>query len=293
MSSLDSSELILNPDGSVYHLNLLPGDLAPWIITVGDLDRVPEVSKHFDSITLKKGKREFLTHTGTLGKKRISVISTGIGTDNIDIVLNELDALVNFDFESRRPKDKKIRLSIVRIGTSGSIQAHVPVDSLVLGNSALGLDGLLHFYRSEAYRNTALERAIGEYLELLGQPFSPYAVDCDGDLAKVFQSEHMYQGITVTSPGFYGPQGRMLRLAPSRIDLTKLTSFSFNGMQLCNLEMETAGIYGLARLLGHRAVSLNAILANRVKGEFSKNPAKTVETLIEYALDRISSDQGV
>ena len=293
MSALGSSELILNPDGSIYHLNLLPGDLAPLIVTVGDPDRVPEVSKHFDSIELKKGKREFLTHTGSLGSNRISVLSTGIGTDNIDIVLNELDALANFDFESRRPKDEKIQLSIVRVGTSGSIQAHVPVDSFVLGNSALGLDGLLHFYGSAAYRNTALERAFGEYMEPLGTPVSPYAVDCDEELAKAFRSQRMYRGITVTSPGFYGPQGRGLRLAPSRIDLARLTSFSFNGMQLCNLEMETAGIYGLAKLLGHRAVSLNAILANRVKGEFSKAPAKTVEALIEYALERLSLYQGV
>src|SRR5690606_12157851 len=274
-------------------LNLLPGDLAPLIVTVGDPDRVPEVSKHFDSIELKKGKREFLTHTGSLGSNRISVISTGIGTDNIDIVLNELDALANFDFGSRRPKNEKIRLSIVRIGTSGSIQAHVPVDSFVLGNSALGLDGLLHFYSSAAYRNTELEVAFGKYMELSGPSFTPYAVDCDGELAEVFQSERMYRGITVTSPGFYGPQGRGLRLAPTRIDLDKLASFSFKGMQLCNLEMETAGIYGLSKLLGHRAVSLNAILANRVKGEFSKNPTKTVQALIEYALKRLSLDQGV
>jgi len=293
VSALGSSELILNPDGSIYHLNLLPEDLAPSIITVGDPDRVPEVSKYFDSIELKKGKREFLTHTGYLGRKRISIISTGIGTDNIDIVLNELDALVNFDFSSRSPKDEKIQLSIIRIGTSGSIQAHVPVDSFLLGQSALGLDGLLHFYDALAQRNTALERAFEAHMEPSGLPFSPYAVDCDGNLSKVFRSERMYSGITVTSPGFYGPQGRGLRLVPFRIDLAKLNSFSFNGMPLCNLEMETSGIYGLAKLLGHRAVSLNAILANRIKGEFSMDAPKTVQALIEYTLECLSRDQRV
>ena len=293
MPPLARSELILNPDGSIYHLNLLPGDIAPLIITVGDMERVPQVSKYFDAIELKKGKREFLTHTGTLGGKRMSVISTGIGTDNMDIVMGELDALHNVDFPTRRAKAKKIQLSIIRIGTSGALQASIGVDSFVLGDTAVGLDGLMHFYRSGTIRNRPLEQALVHHLDLREKPIFPYAVDCDPILAEVFASEQMLIGTSVTSPGFYGPQGRELRLVPAIFNLEKLASFDFEGQKLTNMEMETAGLYGLARLLGHRAVSLNAILANRPRGEFSKKAAQTVDALIQYGLERLVADQRV
>lgn len=293
MSFLGPSELILNPDGSIYHLNLLPGDIAPLVITVGDLDRVGEVSKYFDHIELKKGKREFLTHTGTLGGKRISVVSTGIGTDNIDIVLNELDALVNVDFHTRRTKTEKIQLSMVRIGTSGSLQPTIPIDSFLLAEQAVGMDGLLHFYPSDTHRNKALERALVAHLGLEDQPLRPYAVACDPGLAQGFDPSRIPRGISLTSPGFYGPQGREIRLSPKLFDPRKLASFNFGGLVLTNLEMETAGLYGLAKLLGHRAISLNAILANRANGEFSADTAATIDALISYALECLVLDQGV
>lgn len=293
MRTLGSSELVLNPDGGIYHLDLRPGDLAPLIITVGDPDRVHEVSKYFDSIELKKGKREFLTHTGTLEGKRISVVSTGIGTDNMDIVLNELDALFNIDLPSRRVKEEKIQLSIIRIGTSGALQGDIPVDSFVLGVAAIGLDGLLHFYDSQPVRNAALEEALTAQLGSGSLPLSPYGVDCDPELAKDFDGPGIHRGISLTSPGFYGPQGRRLRLGHPGFDLEALRAFTFEGLRLTNLEMETAGLYGLAALLGHRAISLNAILANRARGEFSTRGQGTVDKLITYALERLVADQRV
>lgn len=293
MPPLSRSELILNPDGSIYHLKLLPGDIAPWIITVGDMDRVAQVSKHFDRIELKKGNREFLTHTGTLAGKRISVISTGIGTDNIDIVLGELDALHNIDFTTRRIRSNKTQLNFIRIGTAGSLQATMGVDGFVLAEAAVGLDGLLHFYRSKAYREVDLELAMAGQLGLGPREVHPYAVACDLELAARFPGQGVARGIGLTSPGFYGPQGRALRLAPEVIAVDKLASFDFKGQRLTHMEMETAGLYGLAKLLGHRAVSLSAILANRALGEFSRHPARTVEALILFALEAITSDRKV
>jgi len=293
VSPLSRSELILNPDGSIYHLKLLPGDIAPLVITVGDMERVAQVSRYFDTIEMKKGNREFLTHTGSLSGKRISVISTGIGTDNIDIILGELDALHNIDFTTRRTRAEKIQLSIVRIGTSGALQPWIDVDSFVLGETAVGLDGLMHFYHSQGFRDDPLEKAIVAQLELHGKQIHPYAVACDAGLAEAFRSDGILSGTGVTSPGFYGPQGRELRLAPRLMDLEKLASFDFNGQKLTHMEMETAGIYGLAKLLGHRAVSLNAILANRPKGEFSRQAARTVDALIQYALECLMADQKV
>lgn len=289
--ALAKSELILNPDGSIYHLNLLPKDIATTIITVGDPNRVRSVTKYFDSVEIEKERREFLTQTGIYKGKRISVISTGIGTDNIDIVFNELDALVNIDFATREIKKEKTRLNFIRIGTSGAIQADIPVDSFILSTSAIGLEGLLHFYESGHARNSELEDSLNEYLGWNAHNIKAYAVDADQHLSNFIRSNRIRFGITATNSGFYAPQGRSLRLKPQIQDFnTKLASFSYKGRHITNLEMETAGIYGLAKLHGHRAISLNAILANRVTGEFSKNGFKTIDELIKYTLEKLCSE---
>lgn len=284
------SELILNPDGSIYHLHLLPEQIAPVVITVGDPDRVPMVSRYFDTIEHRLQKREFVTHTGRLGKQRLSVISSGIGPDNIDIVVNELDAAVNIDLTTRLPKSDPISLSIIRLGTAGCLHADVPVDSLVASTGGLGLDGLLQFYKAPEQQNHPLLAALREHFgEDWGFPLAPYFSEGDAALLDVFK-EGFHQGITATNPGFYGPQGRQLRAAvrlPNYLDY--LQSFAFDGRKILNLEMETAAIYGLSRLLGHRAISLSVILANRASGTFSSNPEKGVSKLIETALDKISS----
>ncbi|MDC6364734.1 MULTISPECIES: nucleoside phosphorylase [Flavobacteriaceae] len=287
--AISDSELILNPDGSIYHLNLLPQDIAPTIITVGDPNRVAQVSKYFDSIELQKEKREFVTHTGSYHGKRITVISTGIGTDNIDIVFNELDALVNIDFETRQVKNEKIPLDFIRIGTSGSIQKNIPVDSFLMSTTGVGLDGLLHFYESGQVRNSKMELALQEHLSWEQYNITPYAVDYDKDLGAIFTSNRIRFGITVTNSGFYGPQGRKLRLSPRISDFNdKLAMFTYQNHSITNLEMETSSIYGLAKLHGHRAVSLNAILANRATGEFSKQGYKTVDNLIKFTLEKLA-----
>lgn len=294
MASLGYSELILNPDGSIYHLNLLPEDIATTIITVGDPYRVHEVSKYFDSIEVKKGKREFVTHTGHYSGKRITVISTGIGTDNIDIVFNELDALANIDFQSRQIKSQKIQLSFIRVGTSGSLQPDIPVDSFLMSATGIGLDNLLHFYDCGHIKNKEMEQALTVYLNWSKYNIHPYVVDFDKDLADIFISNRIRLGLTSTNSGFYGPQGRVLRLNPTIVDFNeKLAGFSFGDLRITNLEMETAAIYGIAKLHGHRAVSLNAILANRATGEFSKQGHKTVDELIQYTLKCIAESQLV
>ena len=285
---LGSTELILNADGSIYHLNLLPGDIAETIITVGDPNRVSDISKHFDSIEIKKHKREFHTHTGLLNGKRISVISTGIGTDNIDIVLNELDALVNVDFETREIKNGLTQLDIIRIGTSGSVQAEIEVDSFVCSEYALGFDGLLHFYENNHSEHDDFINAFISHTGWSKSKALPYLVNCDEQLADKFKSNRIRFGVTATNPGFYGVQGRCIRLQPDSNDFNeKLANFKFNGLKIINLEMETSGIYGLSQLLGHRALSLNCILANRATETFSEKPEKSVNDLIEFALERI------
>jgi len=285
---LKSSELIINKDGSIYHLNLLPEDLATTIITVGDPDRVSSVTKYFDTIEISKQKREFKTETGYYKGKRITVISTGIGTDNIDIVFNELDALVNINFETRTIKPNHTSLDFIRIGTSGSIQNTIPVDSLLMSELAVGFDSLLHFYDSKHIQNEKISEAIVTQTNWSEDKSIPYVVSYDENLGNKFKSDSVINGFTATNVGFYGPQSRTLRLALQDDALNdKLTDFSFEGNQITNLEMETAGIYGLAKLLGHKAVSLNAILANRVTGDFSKNPDKTIDDLIIYCLDKL------
>ncbi|AIZ42874.1 nucleoside phosphorylase [Cellulophaga baltica] len=286
---LKPSELVLNADNSIYHLNILPEDIADTIITVGDPDRVGGVSKYFDTIEVKKGKREFHTHTGTLNGKRISVISTGIGTDNIDIVLNELDALVNINFETRKINSEKKQLDIIRIGTTGAIQPHINVGDFLLSEHAIGFDSLLRFYDAKHVLNEEVQNSFIKHTTWSKDKSTPYVVSCDQDLAATFMSETMHKGFTATNVGFYGPQGRVLRLKTEDPSLNdKLASFDYNGLKITNLEMETSGIYGLAKLLGHRAVSLNCILANRSTGEFLTNPTEATEKLIEYALKKLT-----
>ncbi|MCM4158863.1 phosphorylase [Antarcticibacterium flavum] len=285
--TLKASEFIQNADGSVYHLRLLPHQIANTIITVGDPDRVAAVSKYFDIIEHVVQKREFNTHTGTYKGKRITVISSGIGTDNIDIVFNELDALVNIDFNSRRIKEESSSLDIIRIGTSGAIQPDIPIDSFLVSETGIGMDAMLHFYDSEHIQDKALNKALKEQLDFPFNHVVPYAVDCDMELASRFD-KGFYRGMTVSNCGFYGPQGRVLRLPVQDPELnSKMERFNYKNRKITNMEMETSGMYGLSKLLGHHTVSLNAIVANRATGEFSKDPAATVDKLIRTALDLI------
>lgn len=287
---LGSSELILNADRSIYHLNLLPEDIATTIIVVGDPDRVSIVSKYFDAIELKKGKREFITHTGSLNGKRLSVISTGIGTDNIDIVINELDALANIDFNTRRIKKEITQLDFIRIGTSGAIQPDIPIDSFLLNEYAIGFDSLLHFYDSEDLQHVAIAKEFVAYAKWPARQSLPYVVKSDELLTRKLNSNHIRCGFTATNVGFYGPQGRKLRAPLEANDfISKLSSFRYKEMKITNLEMETSGIYGLAKLMGHRAVSMNCILANRVTGAFSENPKESIDKLIKYTLEKLTS----
>lgn len=289
--SIKASELILNPDGSVYHLNLRPEHLAPTIITVGDPDRVDSITKHFDNVEFQTKKREFHTQTGTYKEKRITVISTGIGTDNIDIVFNELDALVNIDLETRQIKSELTQLEIIRIGTSGSIQKEIPIDAILISEYAAGFDSLLHFYQSEAVQFPEISEALIKHTQWFDKKSEPYIVKSDDGLLKKFSSEKTHKGFTATNVGFYGPQGRVLRLPVQDDALNdKLASFKYKGMSITNLEMETAGIYGLSKLLGHKALSMNAIIANRATGEFTQNPQQVIEDLIVYTLDKLIKD---
>ncbi|WP_308993786.1 nucleoside phosphorylase [Mariniflexile litorale] len=285
---INESELILNPDGSVYHLNLKPEHVAKTIIFVGDQDRVEQVSKHFDTIDFKTQKREFKTHTGTFKGTRLSVISTGIGSDNIDIVLNELDALFNIDLKTRQPKTELTRLEIIRIGTSGSLQTDIPVDTFVLNTHALDLNGMLNFYKTKSICDVKMETAFINHTNWHPNKARPLLVKNSTLLEEKFESEVTFKGVTATACGFYGPQGRILRLAVKNEMLNeKMESFNFNGLRITNLEMETSAIYGLSKLLGHHAISLNAIIANRAHGTFSKNPMQVVENLITYTLYKI------
>ncbi|MBP8793461.1 MAG: nucleoside phosphorylase [Lutibacter sp.] len=290
MNRIAESELILNPDGSVYHLNLKPEHIATNIIFVGDQDRVPKVAAHFDSIEIETQKREFRTITGIYKGTRISVISTGIGPDNIDIVVNELDALVNIDFNTRTIKKEHTALNIVRIGTSGSLQAHIPVDSFVLAKYGLGMDGMLHSYECEHILETEFEDAFIKHTNWNLRKARPYIVQNSSQLQEKLESDQVYVGVTATAGGFYGPQGRVLRLQLEDAELNhKIDSFQFQGNTITNLEMETSAIYGLSKLLGHHACSMNAIIANRANGTFSKDPYASVENLIIYTLNKLVS----
>ena len=290
MQRIAESELIINSRGAIYHLDLRPEELAKNIIVVGDPDRVAMVSKYFEKVEVKQQHREFISHTGTIGGKRITCISTGIGPDNIDIVLNELDALVNIDFESRMIKKDLTSLNIMRIGTSGSLQADVPVDSFVAGTHGLGLDNLLNYYRLEHNeQEKEMLQSFVTHTQLHAQVTNPYISMASASLIKHFV-DGFHQGITVTCPGFYGPQGRVLRLGirnPELID--RLTEFRFGQHRITNFEMETSAIYGLGRLLGHHCLAVNAIVANRIVKEFTKDGTATVDKLIKKVLEIIST----
>ena len=286
---IQASELILNPDGSVYHLNLLPENIAHNIIFVGDQNRVDKITQFFDSIEFSTQKREFKTQTGTLKGKRITVMSTGIGPDNIDIVMNELDALVNIDLKTRQPKTELTSLNIIRIGTSGSLQADIPVDSFVLSKFGLGLDNMLRSYLIDEISNSEMEDAFIKHTNWDLRKGKPYIISCSEKLERLIESDKMHKGITATAGGFYGPQGRVLRLTIQDENLnSKMDTFKFNGYRINNLEMETAAIYGLSKLMGHNALSLNAIIANRATGTFSEDPYKAVDELIAYTLDKLT-----
>lgn len=290
MTSIAASELIINNRGAIYHVNCRPEEIATTIITVGDPDRVKEVSKHFDKIEFKNNHREFVTHTGFIGKKRLSVTSTGIGPDNIDIVLNELDALVNIDLETRTIKEKLTSLNIIRVGTSGSLQKEIPVDSFVASTHGLGLDNLLNFYlHNSNEEEKQILHAFNTHTQLHQGISAPYVNGASMALLKEFVN-NFHQGITVTCPGFYGPQGRVLRMGlkhPHLVD--RLTSFSFGQHHISNFEMETSAIYGMGKILGHHCLSLSAIVANRISKQFSKDGNAAVENLIKQTLSIISS----
>jgi len=286
---IQASELILNPDGSVYHLNLKPEHIAHDIIFVGDQNRVEKISSLFDTIEFSFQKREFKTHTGTLNGKRISVISTGIGPDNIDIVMNELDALVNIDLKTRLPKSTLTSLNIIRIGTSGSLQADIPVDSFVMSTYGLGIDNMLRSYLIDEISNSNMEDLFIKHTNWDLRKGRPYVVSCSEKLKQLIESDKIQKGITATAGGFYGPQGRVLRLGIQDDNLnSKMNNFEFEGNRITNLEMETAAIYGLSNLLGHNALSLNAIIANRATKTFSEDPYKAVDELIKYTLDKLT-----
>jgi uridine phosphorylase len=289
MSQIPDSELIINPDGSIYHLQLRPDQIADTIITVGDPDRVAEVSKHFDSIEHRAQHREFVTHTGMLGTKRVSVVSTGIGTDNIDIVFNELDALVNIDFATRTAKQDLTSLRIIRMGTSGAVSSDVPLDSILISEGAIGIDGLMAYYKQkEDVRETMLADAFRAHVKQELPAIQPYASFADETLVSQFEQLGS-KGITITAPGFYAPQGRRVRATNQSPNLLELIhSFRHLNYTITNLEMETSGIYGLGKHLGHRCLSINAIVAHRIRNVFSKNPQQTVDKMIKDSVEIIS-----
>ena len=289
MQAIGASELIINDRGAIYHLNLRQEELADTIITVGDPERVAAVSKYFDQIEFKLAHREFITHTGRIGNKRISVLSTGIGPDNIDIALNEIDALANINFDTRTINEQKKSVSIIRMGTCGSLQGEVGVNELVAGTHGLGIDNLLNFYDLENNEEEkAILAAFDEHTKISSHKIQPYIATASTGLIKHFNEGYSH-GITVTCPGFYGPQGRILRLPlkmPNLVD--QMTSFSYGQHRIANFEMETSAIYGLCNLLGHQCLSINVIIANRVKKEYSKDMGKAVDHMIQKSLGIIA-----
>ena len=286
--AIKESELILNKDGSIYHLNLKPENVAKDIIFVGDQDRVNMVTKLFDSIEFTTQKREFKTTTGSYKGKRITVISTGIGPDNIDIVLNELDAVVNINLKTRELKKELTTLNIIRIGTSGSLQKNIPVDSFLISSYAIDLNGMLHSYQIDDVSNLEIENAFTKQTNWSDKKSAPIVISNSTYLEKKLISEKIHKGMTATAGGFYAPQGRVLRLGLQDSEInSKINKFNYKGIKVSNLEMETSAIYGLCKLLGHNACSMNAIIANRTDGTFSKNYQKVVNDLILYTLNRL------
>jgi uridine phosphorylase len=290
MEKIKSSELIINPDGSVFHLHLRPEHLADTVILVGDPGRVKLVASFFDEVECTISNREFVTTTGTYKGKRFSVLSTGIGTDNIDIVVNELDALVNIDLESRTPKAEHKSLDLVRIGTSGALQGNIPVDSFLLSNKSIGFDGMLNFYAErDNVSDLDFEQSFKNFVNWDAKLASPYVVPASKSLIDKLDGDDMIQGVTISANGFYGPQGRVLRLQTLDPDLNdKIEEFDFNGEKITNYEMESSAIFGLSAMLGHNAAAVCAIIANRITKDASKDYKPTVKSLIQVVLDRLS-----
>jgi uridine phosphorylase len=286
------SELIINPDGTIFHLHLKPEDIADTVILVGDPGRVEMIAAYFDTIDCKVQNREFVTITGYYRGKRLSVVATGIGTDNIDIVVNELDALVNVDLEKREIKSDFKKLKLIRIGTSGSLHAEVPINSFVVSQMSVGFDGMLNFY---AGRNDIseleFEKAFMQHVQWDQLLAKPYVVKCSSLLFNRITSERTVSGINISAPGFYGPQGRVIRLplADDRLN-QKIESFEFAGQKITNYEMESSAIYGLSRLLGHEALTICLIIANRATLEANENYHPYMAELVEYVLDKVSSE---
>lgn len=284
---IGASELIITEKGCIYHLDVHPEEIANTVITVGDPARVAMISKYFDRIEHKKEHREFITHTGYIGQKRLSVVSTGIGPDNIDITLNELDALVNVDFNTRLPKEAHTTLEIVRMGTSGALQADIPVDSLVVSTFGIGLDNLLHYYNYNENAEVAfIKDAFVKHSRLETSAIRPYMAEGSIHLLNKFPAREGYvHGITVTCPGFYAPQGRQIRMAPALPHLIdSLAGFRSGDHRITNFEMETSAIYGLGRIMGHHCLSVNTIIANRQTKEFTKDGGRSVTQMIEKSL---------
>ncbi|MFT3739143.1 MAG: nucleoside phosphorylase [Breznakibacter sp.] len=287
---IEESELIINKDGSIFHLHLKPDEIANDIILVGDPGRVETIAGYFDHIELSKQNREFVSCTGTFNGKRITVISTGIGTDNIDIVVNELDALANVDFTTRTVKEKKRTLNLIRIGTSGALQADIPVDSWLISAKAIGFDGMLNFYKGAIdVTDPLFETEFMNYLDWNPRLSTPYVVNASRSLLSRIKTDAMEMGITISAPGFYGPQGRVIRLNLQDQHINqKIENFELNGQKVTNYEMECSAIYGLSALLGHEALTVCAIIANRLKGQYSKDYKPVIEKLIETVLVQLT-----
>ncbi|MBN1924508.1 MAG: nucleoside phosphorylase [Prolixibacteraceae bacterium] len=283
------SELILNPDGSIFHLHLKPGQISETIIMVGDPARVDMVIAHFDEIEFRVQNREFITVTGWYRGHRLTVMASGIGTDNIDIVLNELDALFNIDLNTREVKEVKTSLNIIRIGTSGSIQSSIPVNSIVLSKKSIGFDGLLNFYEGrDVICDLEFEEAFKKYTAWNEKLASPYVVECSEMLSEALKGENVVEGITISAPGFFGPQGRVIRLPLSDAELNhKIESFEHKGNKITNYEMESSAIFGLSKLMGHEAITICLIIANRVTLDANENYHPMMEKLVEYVLNKL------
>jgi uridine phosphorylase len=290
MSQFPETELILSNENRVYHINLRSEDIADDVIVVGDQNRVAQISGYFSKIDFKTEHREFITHTGTYNGKRLTVLSTGIGTDNIDIVLNELDAAVNINLEKRELNPTHRKLNIIRLGTSGALQANIPVNGLVASSHGIGLDGLLNFYDGwKTINNNEISESFIKHTNWQQNLPYPYCVAASEFLLNKFK-ENLHVGITATAPGFYGPQGRQIRLRSATPDLNDLlTSFNLNGQRITNFEMETSALYGLGKLLNHDCLTICVIIANRVRKEFTSDYKKSVEILIENCLNKLSN----
>lgn len=284
---LPDSELVLNPDGSVYHLAMKPEQLGDLVLVVGDQGRVERISRHFDKVEHRTQNREFVAHTGVYNGTHITALSTGIGTDNIDIVINELDALANIDLEKRTPKKEHRALRIIRLGTCGSLQEDIPVDTRIVSAFGVGMDNVLHYY---AYENSGLEErllmALLAHTEWPDNLPVPYVAQGDKDLIDILGHGNTV-GITLTSGGFYGPQGRQLRLVPAVDGLNEvLSSFAFEGLRASNYEMETSALYGLGGMLGHRVCTVCTVIANRLRKEYSKDHHASIDVMIQEVLER-------